>query len=79
MKILNFVYYSLFKLSSLIKRRNGTDSSNACNILALMISTNTILIVSILLRVIFIKGFLMEYDIYIKIVFLSIFFLGIFI
>lgn len=79
MKVLIFLYYALYKLSTIIKRRVAIDHINACNILSVMLSTNTILFFAIILRFSFTKGFFLPYDNYIKIFFGSIFFIWYFI
>ena len=75
MRVLIFLYYALYKLSTVIKRREAIDHINACSILSIMLSTNTILFFAIVLRFSFAKGFFLPYDNYIKIFFGSIFFI----
>ncbi|RKS01445.1 hypothetical protein [Flavobacterium sp. 102] len=79
MRILSFLYYALYKLSTVIKRKEDIDHIIACNILSVMLSTNTILFFAIVLRFSFAKGFFLPYDNYIKIFFGSIFFIWYFI
>jgi len=44
MKILNFLYYSLYTLSKSIKREKAIDHIIACNFLSMMVSTNIFMI-----------------------------------
>lgn len=79
MKLTNFLYYILFRAIYQYSVKKEMMPNGTSLLLTLLLSTNTILFFSMILRFSFTKGFFLPYDNCIKIFFGSIFFIWYFI